>query len=103
MGKMGMKLESSERSETGEVIRASLPGRSVEIELTPLSETATRINTSAQRGIFIYDGATAREFVAQTELAMQELVASSRRARAPSKAAPALADSTMGAPVPIRR
>ena len=103
LGKMGMKLESSEKSETGEIIRASVAGRSVEVELTPLSETATRINTTAQRGMFIYDGATAREIVAQTELAVQELVASSRRARAPSKAAPALADSTMGAAVPIRR
>jgi lipoprotein-anchoring transpeptidase ErfK/SrfK len=103
MGKMGMKLESSEKSETGEVVRASLPGRSIEIVLTPLSETVTRINTTAQRSVFLYDGATAREIVAQTELAMQELVASSRRARAPSRAAPALADSTLGTAVPIRR
>lgn len=103
MGKMGMKLESSEKDETSEIIRASLPGRRVEIELTSLSETATRVNTTAQRGMFTYDGATAREIVAQTELAVQEIVASSRRARAPSKGAPALADSTMGAAVPIRR
>ncbi|MFZ2652161.1 MAG: DUF3568 family protein [Burkholderiaceae bacterium] len=102
LGKMGMKLKSSEKNEAIEIIRASVGDRSVEVEVETLNESTTRISTSAQRGLFSYDGATAREIVAQTEFAMAEL-AQSRRARAPAKPAPSLADSTMGAAAPIRR
>ncbi len=95
LGKMGMKLESSERNASIETLRASVSDRSIEIDVEALNESTTRISTSAQRGLFTYDGATAREIVAQTELAMTEL-AQSRRARAPSKTTSASVDSMLG-------
>lgn len=101
LNKMGMKLESANKGETTETLRASLADRSVEVEVEVLSESTTRITATAQRGMFLYDGATAREIIAQTELAMLEL-APARRARIPSKSAPSLADSTMSV-APIRR
>jgi hypothetical protein len=101
LGKMGMKFESSEKTASIEILRASVSDRSIEIEVEALNELTTRISTSAQRGPFVYDGATAREIIAQTELAMVEL-AQSRRARGPSKTASALADSMMGG-APMRR
>jgi lipoprotein-anchoring transpeptidase ErfK/SrfK len=99
--RMGMKLDSVSKGESVETLRASLADRNVEIEVEVLNESTTRITASAQRGLFLYDGATAREIIAQTELAMLDLTAP-RRARAPTKLAPALADSTMSV-APIRR
>ena len=94
--KMGVKIEAATRNQTIETIRASVADRSIEIEVESLNISTTRLSASAQRGLFVYDGATAREIVAQTELAMAEL-AQPRKARAPTKMSPALADSTMGA------
>ena len=99
--KMGMKLDSANKGESVETLRASLADRSVEVEVEVLNESTTRITATAQRGLFVYDGATAREIIAQTELAMLDLTPP-RRARAPTKLAPALADSTMSV-APIRR
>lgn len=94
LGKMGMKLASSEKNASIETLRASVSDRSIEIEVEVLNDSTTRISTSAQRGLFNYDGATAREIVAQTELAMAEL-AQSRKARGPSKTTSASADSML--------
>jgi hypothetical protein len=101
LAKMGMKVESSERKAAIETLRASVADRSIEIEVETLNELTTRISSSAQRGLFLYDGATAREIVVQTELAMVEL-AQSRRGRGNSKSTSALADSMLGA-APMRR
>jgi Protein of unknown function (DUF3568) len=73
LARMGMTFESSERNQSIETIRATVSNRSVAIEVETLSESTTRISTSAQLGLFRYDGATARELVAQTELALVEL------------------------------
>jgi hypothetical protein len=101
LGKMGMRIESSARKAATETIRASVADRSIEIEVEALNELTTRISSSAQRGLFVYDGATAREIVVQTELAIVEL-AQMRRARGPSKTRSALAESVVGA-APMRR
>jgi lipoprotein-anchoring transpeptidase ErfK/SrfK len=101
LSRMGMKLDSANKGATVETLRASLANRSVEVEVEALNESTTRITATAQRGLFLYDGATAREIIAQTELAMLELTAT-RRARAPAKMGPSLADSTMTV-APIRR
>jgi hypothetical protein len=100
--KMGVKVETISRSQGTEVFRASMADRVIEIEIESLNALTTRINATAQRGLFVYDGATAREIVAQTELAMAEL-AQPRRARAPSKGATtSIANSTIDSPT-IRR
>jgi hypothetical protein len=97
LGRMGAKVEAAEKGRAVEVIRATVADRSIEVEVEALNDSTTRISASAQRGLFVYDGATAREIVAQTEAAMSEQVAH-RRARGPSRSLPALADSTSGAP-----
>lgn len=99
LDRMGVKVEGSKRNATGEVLRASVADRSIEVELESLNPQTTRISATAQRGLFVYDGATAREIVAQTESMMVEL-AQSRRAQAPAKATTSVANSS---PLPIRR
>jgi Protein of unknown function (DUF3568) len=99
--RMGVKVEGTSRSQATETIRASMADRAIEIELEAMNSATTHISASAQRGLFVFDGATAREIVAQTESAMAELN-QPRKARAPSKGSGALADSTTGAPA-IRR
>jgi nicotinate-nucleotide pyrophosphorylase len=98
---MGIKVEGVSSQQAVETIRASVADRTVEIEVETLNHATTRISASAQRGAFVFDGATAREIVAQTELAMTELT-QQRKARAPGKTSSALADSSSG-PTAIRR
>lgn len=64
---MGIELESSGKFEGGIVLFARSGGRSVEIELEPISGRATRVRVAARDGGFFYDSATANEIVAQTE------------------------------------
>lgn len=97
--RMGVKVEGSTRQASGELLRASVADRSIEIELESLNAQTTRISATAQRGMFVYDGATAREIVAQTEAVMAEL-SQPRRAQAPAKAPTSVANSS---PLPIRR
>lgn len=100
--KMGMKFESSEKTASTETLHATVSDRTVEIEVEALNESTTRLSASAQRGVFTFDGATARELVAQTELAMAEVAVQSRKARAPSKTSSAIADSMMSGAPPRR-
>jgi hypothetical protein len=64
---MGIKLESYGTFDTGVILYARAPERSVEIELEPISPRATRVRVAARDGGLFYDTATAREIVAQTE------------------------------------
>ena len=101
LGKMGMKFESSEKSASIETLHATVSDRSIEIEVEALNESTTRISASAQRGLFTFDGATAREIVVQTEFAMVEL-AHSRKARSSTKTASAAPDSLLSGAPPRR-
>ena len=65
--KMGIAFESFGKFEYGEIIYARAEGRSVEIELEPISQLATRIRVATRNGGFFYDNATADEIVLQTE------------------------------------
>lgn len=101
--RMGVKVEGSSKNQTTEFLRASVADRTIEIEVESLNAQTTRISAAAQRGMFTYDGATAREIVAQTEAVMAELAQPKRaRAVAPAKPSTALADSATPPP-PIRR
>jgi hypothetical protein len=93
--RMGVKVENASRNQAIETIRASVADRTIEIELEAMNSSTTHVSASAQRGLFVFDGATAREIVAQTESAMAEL-AQPRKVRASSKGFTALADSTSG-------
>jgi hypothetical protein len=65
--RMGITLDSLGKLEEGEIIYARAEGRTVEIELEPISTRATRIRVATQNGGFFYDNATANEIVLQTE------------------------------------
>jgi hypothetical protein len=68
---MGIKLESYRTLDAGVILYAGTSVRSVEIELEPISERATRVRVAARDGGFFYDAATAGEIVAQTEKILQ--------------------------------
>lgn len=64
---MGIAFQSFDRFEHGELIYARAENREIEIEIEPISARATRMRIAAKNGGFLYDNATAREIVAQTE------------------------------------
>ena len=67
LNKMGIVFESSGHTDTGELIKGNAGEYAIEIELQPISATATRMRAVAKRSLFVYDAATAREIIAQTE------------------------------------
>jgi hypothetical protein len=66
---MGIRIDSFETVENGELISGSALRRSVEIELEPISSRATRMRVVTRGGVF-FDGSTATEIVMQTEKAL---------------------------------
>jgi Protein of unknown function (DUF3568) len=64
---MGMKIESTEKSNEGKTIKAKGVERQIEIELQAISLKTTRIRTVAKDGVFFKDRATATEIILQTE------------------------------------
>lgn len=64
---MGMKLDSTSKTETGELILARAGRREVQIEIESLTSNATRVRVTARDGGFFYDSSTATEIIAQTE------------------------------------
>jgi hypothetical protein len=73
---MGMSAESLGSFDSGEIIRAHAAGRTVEIELEPLTPRATRMRVATRDGGLFYDAATAVEIVAQTEKLLETPAAS---------------------------
>lgn len=67
LNRMGIKVEGSEKTEEGKVIRALGNDRQIEIQLETISPKTTRIRTVAKQGIFFKDRATATEIIIQTE------------------------------------
>lgn len=68
--RMASPIESSEKTGEGELIRAAMPQRSIEVHIEPLSPNATRVRAVAKRGMFLHDTATAAEIISQTERAL---------------------------------
>jgi uncharacterized protein DUF3568 len=64
---MGIKVQSTEKTDEGKAIKASAIERQIEIELQAISSKTTRIRTVAKDGIFFKDRATATEIILQTE------------------------------------
>lgn len=67
LDRMGIKIESKEKTEQGRVIAASGADRQIEVELEAVSPKTTRIRTVAKQGFFFKDRATATEIILQTE------------------------------------
>lgn len=78
---MGIKHDSTAAYEYGEIISAHTPTRTIEIEVEPISQRATRLRITAKNGSFWYDNATASEIVAQTERFLVETAARGGSAR----------------------
>jgi hypothetical protein len=95
LGRMGAEVESVDRVDKGERIKARAAGRRIEVEIEPMSQTTTHVRARAKHNFFVYDGATAKEIIAQTELAL--LPAAAAPPAAPAKRGSKLLTSTPGA------
>lgn len=67
LDRMGIKVDSTAKTEQGKAIRATSNDREIEIELEMVSSKTTRIRTVAKQGFFFKDRATAGEIILQTE------------------------------------
>lgn len=70
LDRMGIKVDSTAKTDQGKAIRATSNDRDIEIELEMVSSKTTRIRTVAKQGIFFKDRATAGEIIIQTEKAL---------------------------------
>ncbi len=69
--RMQIQVEATEKTDTGERIKAKIPGREIEIELESLTPNATRMRSLARKETgLILDSATAAEIITQTEKAL---------------------------------
>lgn len=66
LGRMGIKVASTDKVENGVVIKACASDRDIEIQLESISPNTTRMRSTARSGA-IMDGATATEIIIQTE------------------------------------
>lgn len=66
LNRMGIKVDSHDKSKEGEVIKAKASGREIEIELDALTPNTTRMRTAVRNGLFM-DSATSTEIILQTE------------------------------------
>jgi hypothetical protein len=73
--RMGLAVGRSSVVETGEVIEASAPNRSIEIELESITKQATRLRVTARTSGWFVDTATAAELVSQTERVLETAIA----------------------------
>jgi len=68
LSRMQIKVVSSKRDGTTEVIKAKASDRDIEIELEALTPNTTRMTVTAKKdGGILRDGATATEVILQTE------------------------------------
>ena len=70
LDRMGIKVDSTAKTDQGKAIRATSSDREIEIELEMVSSKTTRIRTVAKQGFFFKDRATAGEIILQTEKAL---------------------------------
>ena len=67
LDRMGIKVDSTAKTEQGKAIKATSNDREIEIELEMVSAKTPRIRTVAKQGMFFKDRATAGEIIFQTE------------------------------------
>ena len=67
LNRMAIKVDSTEKSKTGEIIKATAVDRKIEIELEALTPKTTRVSAVARRDALLVDSATAVEIIVQTE------------------------------------
>lgn len=70
--RMAINVESAQATTRGEVLKASVGDRRIEVELEALTPNTTRMRSVAiYRGGLVLDAATGQEIVAQTEKVLQ--------------------------------
>jgi hypothetical protein len=70
LNRMAFTVEAEEDMSPGRRIVATGIGRTIEIELEPLSPAVTRVELAVKRSFFRRDRATASEIITQLELAI---------------------------------
>jgi hypothetical protein len=65
--RMGINVDSSEKIENGEVIKAKSGDRDIEIALESISPNTTRMRTITKNATLFCDSATSTEIILQTE------------------------------------
>ena len=68
--RMGIKVKSIGKTDTGEVVKATTADRNIDIELEAVTPSITRVSSVARRGLLLVDRATASEIIAQTANAL---------------------------------
>lgn len=77
--RMQIKVDSIEKIDNGEAIKAKAADRNIDIELEALTPTTTRIRAVARKeGGILVDSATAVEIIGQTERMLGTNLASNR-------------------------
>jgi hypothetical protein len=71
LNQMGIKVAAREKTEGGEVLKASAAERQIDIELDAITASTTRMRTVVRNGLFM-DSATATEIILQTERALAQ-------------------------------
>lgn len=87
--RMGIKLDSTDTYENGELIYGRAENRDIEIEVEPITKQATRVRITARGGSLLYDNATAVELVQQTEKVLEASAAATAKAAIPPASAAA--------------
>jgi Protein of unknown function (DUF3568) len=68
--KLLLQVDEQLPLDKGQLTRARLSDMDLSLELESLSPTLTRVSVTARKNLFVLDGATAQEIVAQIERAM---------------------------------
>ena len=68
--RMSIKVDSVEKTENGEILKAVAADRKIEVELEALTPSTTRVKAVARKDTFLVDSATAVEIITQTEKAI---------------------------------
>jgi hypothetical protein len=87
--RIGLAIDATETTDTGEVIRVRAPNRDIEIELEPITPHATRMRITARGSSLFYDNSTAVELVQQTDKVL-EVALAARVAPSPAAAGASL-------------
>lgn len=73
--RMGLTHDGTIPFDNGETIYAKAPNRDIEIDIETITKHATRVRITAKGGGFLYDNATAKELVLQTDRQLETALA----------------------------
>lgn len=69
--RMEIKVLSTTREDKIEFLNATANGRTIQVQVEPLTSNTTRMRVTARSSGLIYDSATATEIILQTERVME--------------------------------